>query len=214
MLGLSEAGPWGSRRAAQADILLALRGKGEEPYEDRDQPRGGEETVHGNSSCRGRGKKWRIPEHGRPSPPRNPVTAPIHLVPGGWGHQPPVKAPGPAKAASTFSRLRSGPEPRWQVTPPAPRPLVENPPPSCASDRSSNFRGLASPSTLSDVVADGPVNTTELGATDGVTDAQVVAASEAACHAFQTEHGKTGIFTADSLIVLRDGIPVAEYGAF
>ena len=40
-----------------------------------------------------------------------------------------------------------------------------------------------------------------------------MAESEAACHAFLAEHGKTGIFTTDSLIVLREGIPVAEYGA-
>jgi hypothetical protein len=43
---------------------------------------------------------------------------------------------------------------------------------------------------------------------------QAVAESEAACHAFLAKHGKSGVFTADSLIVFREGIPVAEYGAF
>jgi hypothetical protein len=43
-------------------------------------------------------------------------------------------------------------------------------------------------------------------------DAQAVVESEAACYSFLAEHGKTGVFTADSLIVLLEGIPVGEYG--
>lgn len=43
-------------------------------------------------------------------------------------------------------------------------------------------------------------------------DAQAAAESEAACHEFLAEHGRSGVFTADSLIVLNDGVPVSEYG--
>ena len=44
-------------------------------------------------------------------------------------------------------------------------------------------------------------------------DARAVAESEAACHAFLAEHGKTGVFIGESLVVLSDGVPIAEYGA-